>query len=56
MPKYASECATWSDDYLISKEISHRRSIASYVTSLTLTAGATASTMGAAAPLTVPIA
>ncbi|KAG8751927.1 hypothetical protein FRC12_012198 [Ceratobasidium sp. 428] len=55
MPDYASECAAWSNDCLVFKEISHRRSIASYVTSLTLTAGTTAGTMGAAAPLTIPI-
>ncbi|KAG9119048.1 hypothetical protein FRC07_006120 [Ceratobasidium sp. 392] len=55
MPDYSSKCSTWSDDQLVAKEVSHRRSIASYITSLTLTAGTTAATMGAAAPLTVPI-
>ncbi|KAG9076463.1 hypothetical protein FRC06_009494, partial [Ceratobasidium sp. 370] len=55
MPGYAYKCSTWSDDKLIFEEISHRRSIASYVTSLTLTAGLTVATMGGAAPLTLPI-
>ncbi|KAG8691138.1 hypothetical protein FRC08_010266 [Ceratobasidium sp. 394] len=55
MSSYARECSSWCNDTLILKEISHRRSIASYLTSLTLTAGATVGTMGAVAPLTVPI-
>ncbi|KAG8737365.1 hypothetical protein FRC10_008280 [Ceratobasidium sp. 414] len=55
MSGYACECSAWSNDALILKEISHRRSIASYLTSLTLTAGATVGTMGAVAPLTVPV-
>ncbi|KAG8706073.1 hypothetical protein FRC08_001286 [Ceratobasidium sp. 394] len=55
MPDYACECSTWSDDKLILKEVSHRRSIASYVTSLSLTAGLTVATMGSAALFTLPI-
>jgi hypothetical protein len=53
---YACECAAWTDNTLISKEVSHRRALASYITSLTLTAGSTVGSAGALAPLTVPIA
>ncbi|KAF8602804.1 hypothetical protein BDV93DRAFT_509069 [Ceratobasidium sp. AG-I] len=55
MPDYKTQCAEWSNDTLIFKEISHRRSIASYITSLTLTGGATVASMGTLAPLTLPI-
>ncbi|KAG9124231.1 hypothetical protein FRC07_012322 [Ceratobasidium sp. 392] len=52
---YAYKCSTRTDDKLIFKELSHRRSIASYVTSFTLTAGLTITTMTGAAPLTIPV-
>ncbi|KAG8688057.1 hypothetical protein FRC09_013128, partial [Ceratobasidium sp. 395] len=52
---YEYKCSTWTDNKLIAKEASHRRSIASYATSLTLTAGLTVVTMTGAAPFTIPI-
>jgi len=55
MPNYENQCFEWSDDTLIFREISHRRSIASYVTSLTLTGAATVASAGTLAPLTLPI-
>ncbi|KAG8696514.1 hypothetical protein FRC09_008416 [Ceratobasidium sp. 395] len=55
MPDYKSKCSTWSNDRLIFKEVSHRRAIASYITSLTLTAVTTIVTAGVAAPLMLPI-
>lgn len=55
MQDYEIQCSGWSNDTLIFKEISHRRSIASYITALTLTGGATAASMGTLAPLTLPI-
>ncbi|KAG8737547.1 hypothetical protein FRC10_008060 [Ceratobasidium sp. 414] len=54
MLDYTYKSSTWSDDKLIF-EVSHRRPIASYITSLTLTAGLTVATMGGAAPFTLPI-
>ncbi|KAG8737368.1 hypothetical protein FRC10_008283 [Ceratobasidium sp. 414] len=53
---YALHCASWPTYTLIHEEISHRRALASYITSLTLTAGSTAGSPGALAPLSLPIA
>ncbi|KAG8779831.1 hypothetical protein FRC20_010432 [Serendipita sp. 405] len=53
--KFAAECAGMSNEALIREEICQRRSIAGYVTSLTLSGAATVMTGGAAAPLTVPL-
>ncbi|KAG8714194.1 hypothetical protein FRC08_012264 [Ceratobasidium sp. 394] len=53
---YALQCANWPNHTLIHEEISHRRALASYITSLTLTAGSTAGSAGALAPLALPIA
>lgn len=55
MPDYCLQCSGWSNDTLVFKEISHRRSIASFITSLTLTGGVTAASAGTLAPLTLPI-
>ncbi|KAL0572728.1 hypothetical protein V5O48_009228 [Marasmius crinis-equi] len=50
-----SELSSWTNQQLVTKEVSHRRSIASYVTSLTLTGMTTVASVGTLAPLTVPI-
>ncbi|KAG9100821.1 hypothetical protein FRC06_003642 [Ceratobasidium sp. 370] len=53
---YTLQCASWPNHILIHEEISHRRALAAYITSLTLTAGSTAGSGGALAPLALPIA
>ncbi|KAG8709118.1 hypothetical protein FRC09_000854 [Ceratobasidium sp. 395] len=53
---YGFQCGIWPSHKLIHEEISHRRALASYITSLTLTAGSTAGSAGALAPLALPIA
>lgn len=50
---YESSCAEWSNETIIRKEISNRRSIASYITSLALTGGVTVASAGTLAPLTL---
>ncbi|CAE6377251.1 unnamed protein product [Rhizoctonia solani] len=50
-----SELKCWSNEQLVFKEISHRRSIASYVASLTLTSVTTVVSAGVLMPLTIPI-
>ncbi|KAL0563405.1 hypothetical protein V5O48_018663 [Marasmius crinis-equi] len=49
------ELSSWTNGQLITQEISHRRSIASYVTGLTLTGLTTIASGGTLAPLTLPI-
>jgi hypothetical protein len=49
------ELKDWSDERLVFKEISHRRSIASYVASLALTGASTIASAGVLMPLTLPI-
>ena len=55
MHGYETQCSEWSNETLIFKEITHRRSIASYITALALTGGATVASMGTLALLTLPI-
>ncbi|CAE6398908.1 unnamed protein product [Rhizoctonia solani] len=52
---YECELQIYPNDRLISEEISHRRFIASYITSLTLTCSSTAASAGTLLPLTAPI-
>ncbi|QRV86893.1 hypothetical protein RhiJN_14911 [Ceratobasidium sp. AG-Ba] len=54
MPNYASKCSTSDNNTLVLKEISHRRAIASCITSLALSVGATIGSAGATVPLTLP--
>ncbi|KAG8828326.1 hypothetical protein FRC18_009780 [Serendipita sp. 400] len=53
--EFEVECAAMSNETLVTEEVSHRRSIASYVTSLSLTTVVTVGTCGVTAPLMVPI-
>ncbi|KAH7317509.1 hypothetical protein B0J17DRAFT_724350 [Rhizoctonia solani] len=53
--EYEYEIQIYSNARLISEEITHRRFIASYFTSLTLTCSSTAASAGALLPLTLPI-
>ncbi|CUA71006.1 hypothetical protein RSOLAG22IIIB_09293 [Rhizoctonia solani] len=53
--QYELELPHYPNERLISDEISHRRFIASYITSLTLTCSSTAASAGTLLPLTVQI-
>ncbi|CAE6474632.1 hypothetical protein ACGC1H_004968 [Rhizoctonia solani] len=55
LKEFEYELQKYPNDRLISEEISHRRFIASYITSLTLTCSSTAASAGTLLPLTVPI-
>ncbi|CUA75760.1 hypothetical protein RSOLAG22IIIB_11971 [Rhizoctonia solani] len=53
--EYQIQLPHYPNERLISDEISHRRFIASYITSLTLTTSSTAASAGTLLPLTIPI-
>ncbi|KAJ1309357.1 hypothetical protein OPQ81_006136 [Rhizoctonia solani] len=55
LKEYEYELQYYPNDRLVMDEISHRRFIASYVTSLTLTCSSTVASAGTLLPLTVPI-
>ncbi|CAE6444902.1 hypothetical protein BN14_05657 [Rhizoctonia solani AG-1 IB] len=55
LQQYESELQNYPNDRLITEEISHRRFIASYITSLTLTCSSAAASAGTLLPLTIPI-
>ncbi|KDN46739.1 hypothetical protein RSAG8_04119, partial [Rhizoctonia solani AG-8 WAC10335] len=55
LKEYEYELYRYPNDRLISEEISHRRFIASYITSLTLTCSSTAASAGTLLPLNLPI-
>ncbi|KAL0572729.1 hypothetical protein V5O48_009229 [Marasmius crinis-equi] len=50
-----AELKGWSNEKLIVKEVSHRRSIAGFITSLTLTSVGTAASGGSLAVLSLPL-
>ncbi|QRV86895.1 hypothetical protein RhiJN_14913 [Ceratobasidium sp. AG-Ba] len=54
MSEYAAKCSTLDSNTLICKEIKYRRDIASCITSLALSVGATIGSAGASLPLTIP--
>ncbi|KAF8671236.1 hypothetical protein RHS04_08390 [Rhizoctonia solani] len=53
--EYEYELQSFPNSLLITEEISHRRFIASYITSLTLTCSSAAASAGTLLPLTIPI-